>query len=173
MSRLRGLFHDSSGSSLVEVLVYVGLLTSFIGGMSVALFQAFGTRAAIEDGGLAVNELRRGLSWFAEDVPMAREASITVDEYDAQVLNLQWRSYFAGGTTTTDVTYAVADGLLLRTHSINSGPESGQAVARGVVAATFTIDQELRSITAELEVNAARGSTDSLSMKAVMRPEMP
>lgn len=161
MTRLRGLWSESSGYSLVEMLVYVGLLTSLVSIMSVGLSQALNSRPAIVDDGLAAHEVRRSLSWFAEDVEMAREADLT-----GGVLTLTWTNYFEDEGTDHTVTYALVGDNLVRTYD-------GVALeaARGVATATFAIDA--RAITAQVEINAKRDETRTGAVKALMMAESP
>jgi hypothetical protein len=162
----RRLCRDSEGSTLAELLVYIGILAAFVGSFSVASFQAFGTRSDVADDGLAINELRRGLGWFADDVGMAREATVVAD-----TLTLEWTDYFEDLGAEHMVTYTIVEDRLVRSHSVDGGPAVVQAAARNVVSADFVIGA--RSVSAELTVDAEAGSTRTLSMKALMKPENP
>ena len=61
-------FRSQLGFTLAEVLVSVGLLTIATSIIGTSLFQALATQRAVQDDGHAINELRKGLGWFGEDI---------------------------------------------------------------------------------------------------------
>ena len=65
------LLKSQSGFTLAEALVRVGILTVAMSAISVGIFNALGTEKGVVDDWLAINELRKGFNWFAEDVMVA------------------------------------------------------------------------------------------------------
>ncbi len=154
---LKKLWSSQRGFTLAEMIVGVGILSIIMGTIGTSLFQALGTQREVADDGLAINEIRNGLSWFAEDVKRARDADVT-----SGVLTLTWTDEFGGDGTNHTVTYELVGDSLVRTYD-----GSNHTVAHRVVSVAFTLSS--RTITAQLEVNAEPGTTRTLSMKTVMR----
>ena len=154
---LAKLWRSQGGFTLAEMIVGVGILSIILGTIGASLFQALGTQRGVVDDGLAINELRNGLGWFAEDVKRARDADVT-----SGVLTLTWTDEYGDVGTNHTITYQLVGDSLVRTYD-----GSNHTVARRVVSVAFTLSS--RTITAQLEVNAALGTTRTLSMKTVMR----
>ena len=161
MKSLKSFLHDSRGFTLPEVLVSMGILTVVMSTIGIALFQALDTQTGIVDDGLAINELRKGFSWFAEDVKMARSADL-VDGVPAPTVTLTWTDEFNDVGVDHTASYAGVGDRLVRTYDDNA-----HTVAHRVVSVAFTLSN--RSITAQLEVEAEPGATRTLSVKGVMR----
>lgn len=158
---VRSLTASEGGFSLTELLLYIALLSAFTSTMGVSLFQVVTAQPDVVADGAATNELRRGLSVFATDVSNARDATLTSD-----VLTLSWTDYYEDAGTDHTAIYQRSGDLLMRNLDGASFP-----VARGVTVATFAIDG--RSVSTFVQVNAATGTTRSLTMKAVMQAQAP
>ncbi|MBM3939995.1 MAG: hypothetical protein FJ318_03695 [SAR202 cluster bacterium] len=162
MKRLRALLSGSAGTTLVEAIVYIGLLTGFVASIGTGIHQALRAEPLIADDGYADNELRRGLGWIAIDVHQAREATAPTCE----TLTLTWKDYFADAGVDHTVTYALSGDNLVRTYD-----GTPTVVAHRVESVCFTVGG--RAVTADVEVRGKPDTTETLSVKAMMRAVLP
>ena len=162
---VKRLISQAGGFTLVEMLVGVTLLTIVMSTIGTASFQALKTQQRVSEDGLAVNELRKGLGWFAEDAKMATSTNLTDGAPATTTVTMTWRDYF-NVTTTSGVlhtaSYALNGDRLERTYDGNT-----HAVARDVATALFSLAST--TVTAQIEVNAEPGTTRTLSVDSVMR----
>ena len=159
---MRSRFNSELGLTLAEVLVAVGLLTIATSIIGASMAQAMRSEQVIRDDGLAINELRNGLGWFAEDVKNAQAADIA-----GGVLSLTWTDRFDDVNENHTVIYEQVGPLLVRNH-VDGALMDGHAVARRVSSVEFSISG--RTVSIEMEVESQLGSTRTLSASAVMRP---
>ncbi len=150
------------GFTLAEVVVSVGLLTIATSIIGTSLFQALATQRVVQDDGHAINELRKGLGWFAEDIKMAHTADVT-----GGVLTLTWTDHFNDANQDYTVTYAKAGNLLVRTLFVGT-TTNALAVVRRVASVSFSISGQ--TVSAQVEVDSKPQKTRTLSATAVMRP---
>ncbi len=155
-------FGSQPGFTLAEVLVSVGLLTIATSIIGTSLFQALATQRVVQDDGKAINELRKGIGWFAEDIKMAQTAEVT-----GGVLTLTWTDLFNDANQDYTVTYAKAGNLLMRTLSVGT-TTNAHAVVRRVSSVSFSISDH--TVSALVEVDSTPQNTRTLSASAVMRP---
>ena len=167
MSRLRGLLSDSRGLTLVEMLVGITLLSITMGILGSALFRALGTQSSVVDDGLAINELRKGLSWFAGDAKMATSTSLALGGATSSSVTLSWKDQFNDVDTTHTSTYDLVDDRLVRTYTSNATSTS-HTIAHRVVSASFFLNGT-STVVAEVEVDARPGVTRTLSLTTIMR----
>ena len=165
LGRRTWLIREAEGFTLVEMLVGITLLTIVMSTIGTSSFQALKTQQRISEDGLAVNELRKGLGWFAEDAKMATSTNLTDGAPATTTVTMSWRDYF-NVTSTTGVlhtaSYALNGDRLERTYD-----SSTHTVARDVVTALFSLGST--TVTAQIEVNAEPGTTRTLSVDSVMR----
>ena len=165
LGRRHWLISQAEGFTLVEMLVGVTLLTIVMSTIGTSSFQALKTQQRVSEDGLAVNELRKGLGWFAEDAKMATSTNLTDNAPATTTITMSWRDYF-NVTSTSGVLhtaiYALNGGRLERTYD-----GSTHTVARDVVTALFSLAST--TISAQIEVNAQPGTTRTLSVDSVMR----
>ena len=144
---MKKIWSQQSGFTLVEVLTGTAILSVIMGTIGAGLFQAFNTQAVIVDDGRAINELRKGLSWFAEDVLMAQSTDLVDAAPATATATLNWTNQYLGASDAHSSSYSVVGSDLVRTHDGNS-----HTVARGVVSVSFTRSGD--TINAQLEVAA-------------------
>ena len=149
----------------MEVLVGVAILSIILGTIGAAFFQSVSTQRTIVADGLAINEARKGLSWFAPDVRMAQHAVLDADG----VLTLSWTDDFVGPGTPVPLSlrchtseYKLVDDTLNRTYDGTT-----HAVARRVASVIFTAEPA-NAITIALEVENGPGTTETVSMTTSM-----
>ena len=166
LGRRTWLIRGAEGFTLVEMLVGITLLTIVMSTIGTSSFQALKTQQRVSQDGLAINELRKGLGWFAEDAKMATSTNLTDGAPAATTVTMSWRDYFnATGTSGVlhTASYALNGDRLERTYD----DSSTHTVARDVVTALFSLASN--TVTAQIEVNAQPDTTRTLSVSSVMR----
>lgn len=163
MKRLKRFLQDSRGFTVAELLVSVAILSMLAGVIGTAFSQVLTTERTVVDDGLALNELRKGLSWFTGDVRMASDTDLVDGGEPVSTCTLTWTDEFNDAQVAHSSSYAVVDDRLVRTYDGNA-----HTVAHRVVSVSFS--RSGQTITAQLEVNAAPDITRTLSAKTVMRP---
>ena len=171
MSKLTRFLKDTRGFTLVEMLVGITLLSITMGILGSALFQALGTQSSVVDDGLAINELRKGFSWFAGDVKMATTTDLVLGAPATSSVALSWKDQFNDLDITHTSTYAldVGDRRLVRTYTSNATSTS-QTIAHRVVSVSFFLNGT-STVVAEVEVDARPGATRTLSLSTMMRAQ--
>ncbi len=159
-------FRDSGGFTLVEMLVSVGILSIVMATVGTGRFQSLKTQSGVVDDGTAINELRKGLSWFASDVKMAQTSTLINLNPAVNSVTFTWTDQFQNGSVPHTSTYAVVGDELVRTYDYNS-----HAVARDVVSAEFSLNS--RSVVLKVTVNSGPGVTRDLSVNTIMRSVPP
>ncbi len=168
MSKLTRFLKDSRGLTLVEMLVGITLLSITMSTIGAGLFRALGTQSNVVDDGLAINELRKGLSWFAGDVKMATSTNLAISGATSSSVTLSWRDQFGPDEPITHTsTYDLVDDRLVRTYTSNATSTS-HTIAHRVVSASFYLNGT-STVIAEVEVNAEPGVTRTLSLSTIMR----
>ena len=153
---------NQKGFSLVEVIASVGILTVVMSGMCMAMSHAIDAQGYVIDDGLAINELRKGLSWLSSDMKKASATDLTDGGPPVYSVSATWMDQYQGSGLQHSVSYILKGDVLVRTYD-------GQAhtVGRNVRSASFY--RVGKTIHAQLEVNAKKGSISALAIKAVMR----
>ena len=144
---MKRILEEQAGFTLVEVLVSVGILSVIMGTIGLGLFQSIGTQAIIIDDGHAIYELRKGLSWFGEDLMMAQSTDLVDAAPATSTVTFNWTNEYADASDSHSSIYSLVGGDLVRTYDGNS-----HAVARGVLSVSFTRSGDI--IAAQLEVEA-------------------
>ena len=168
MSRLTRFLKDPRGFTLVELLVGITLLSITMSTIGIGLFQALGTQSSVVDEGLAINELRKGFSWFAGDVKMATTSNLAIGGATSSSVTLSWKDQYNDVDITHTSTYGpVVGGRLVRTYTSNATSTS-HTVAHRVVSASFYLNGT-STVVAEVEVEAEPGATRTLTLSTIMR----
>ncbi len=167
MSKLTRFLKDSRGFTLAELLVGITLLSVTMSTIGVGLFQALGTQSSVVDDGLAINELRKGFSWFAGDVKMATSTNLSVGGATSSSVMLSWKNQYNDVDITHTSTYDLVGDRLVRTYTSNA-TSSSHTIAHRVVSASFFLNGT-STVVAEVEVDAAPGFTRTLSLSTIMR----
>ena len=167
MSRLTRFLKDSRGFTLVELLVGITLLSITMSTIGAGLFRALGTQSSVVDDGLAINELRKGLSWFAGDVKMATTTNLAISGATSPSVTLSWKDQFNDVDITHTSTYSLVDDRLVRTYTSNATSTS-HTIAHRVVSVSFFLNGT-STVVADVEVNARPGTTRTLSLSTIMR----
>lgn len=162
MNTLKRILEDCRGVTLAEVLVAVGILTIVMTAIGTSMGQALGTERRVAGEGRAVQELRKGLGWFAEDAMMARESNLVDGAAPVPAVTFSWTDEFSGGGIPHTSSYVLMGHQLVRTYD-----GSAHTVARRVLSVAFS--RLGRTVNAEVEVDALAGATRSLSVQALMR----
>lgn len=160
---MKKLWRSQRGFTVIELIASLGLFSMVTCGVGMTIFQALVTEARVVDDGVAINELRNGLAWFASDVKMAKSTDLVDEGEPASACTLTWIDDFSGAELSHTSSYALVDDRLVRTYDGNA-----HTVANRVISVSFSRSGD--TITAQCEVNCGPGITKTLSVKTVMRP---
>jgi prepilin-type N-terminal cleavage/methylation domain-containing protein len=167
VSKLTKFLKDPRGFTLVEMLVGITLLSITMSTIGAGLFRALGTQSSVVDDGLAINELRKGLSWFAGDVKMATSTNLAIGGATSSSVTLSWKDQFNDVDITHTSTYDLVDDRLVRTYTSNATSTS-HTIAHRVISVSFSLNGT-STVVAEVEVDARPGATRTLSLSTIMR----
>ncbi|MEE9248456.1 MAG: prepilin-type N-terminal cleavage/methylation domain-containing protein [Dehalococcoidia bacterium] len=159
-SRLKRLLRGRSpGFTLVEVVVSVGILSLAMGLVVGGLFQALGIQRFWFDDVVATKDLRHASSWFASDALTAESTDLVDGAPPAEPVTLTW---IDDNDVPHTVTYSLVGSSLMRDFD---GTQI--TLARRVVSAGFALSGKV--LTFDLEVEADRGGTESVSLQTYLR----
>jgi len=166
---------NSSGFTLVEVLLAVSIISVAVGVVGGGIFQVVAVQRSWADDALATKDLRHAGSRFvgdalnAEDVLDAPGGSrLTEDCADppvnpASTVTLTW-------TDTADVdrrgTYSASAGVLTRE---DEGGNQAVIISQGVVDNSLKFSLCGTLLTLELEVDADTGETETIRLRTHIR----
>ena len=169
---IRPLVRSCRGFTLVEVLVSVGILSIILGTVVTAIFQALATERTIAADGRAINELRRGLSWFADDAERAATTDLLDGGPIAVTVTLEWTDRYGElEPIPHTVTYALADtdGDGMDDSLLRNMDGVSHIVARRVVPGSLMFTLSARTITVEISVSGPGIEPRSQSLNVLMR----
>lgn len=156
---LRGLLCDSTGFTLVEVLVAVGILTLAVGMVGGGVFQSGSVSGSWRSGAIAVKEWRDAQSWFSADALNAETTDLVNGSPLVDAVTLTWTD--RDGVPHI-VTYSLSGSDLIREYDGVETP-----VARRAVSVGFSLSGSV--LTFDLEVEAGGGATESTSLQTYLR----
>ena len=145
---------QSSGFTLMEVSLALGILSLGLGLVGTSIFQVFDIQRSWQDQRVATKETRHAASWFAGDALKAKATNLVDNNppTDGVILTL------ASG----DVTYLRSGDTLVRETGGNQN-----VIAKKVVSNGFSIDGELLTFT--VEVAASGGNTGTIIQQYYLR----
>ena len=155
---VRTLARSSSGYTLMEVLVAVGILSGVIAVFGTGVFQITSVQRYWRDDVTSKRELRRAGTWFAGDALNAVTTSLTDGAASTNTVTLNWTS---GGSAVSS-TYSISSGNLIR----NFGGQQ-LAVARDVSTVAFSLSGKLLTFT--LTINVGDSGTESRTLQTFLR----
>lgn len=159
---MKRLLKDQKGISLLELIVGIGILGAVMSVIGVASANALSTQGNVISDGVAVLELRRGLSWFSSDIKKAQNTDLVDGATPATSMTSTWTDQFQGIDAQHSVTYAMVGDSLVRTYD-----GVAQIVARGVSAASFY--RSGNTIHAQIDVTVTPGTSRTLGVQALVR----
>lgn len=152
------IFKDAAGSTLVELLVGISIMTMLTGAFSTSLFQASFIQRSWRDDVIATKEWRHAGSLFASDALNAQSTSLADGAAPVDSVTLDWTSDGVSHTATYNLS-----GTKLRREFDGLSMD----VARDVQAARFS--RSGATVAFDLEVKAERGGTESMSLQTYLR----
>ena len=150
------------GFTLLEVLVGIGIMTLITSTLGTALFHTIRSQQGVLEDSLAVNEARKAFSWFAEDVKMAQTGDLVDGGPAVSSVILNWTDEYQEASIPHTSSYVLTGDKLVRIYDGES-----HIVAHRVVSVGFS--RASNTITVQLEVEAGGQTTDTESLKTVMR----
>ena len=154
---------SSSGFSLVEVLVGLGLLSVVLVMFGDSVFQVLSIQRFWRDDAVATKELRHAESWFAGDALNAESVDFASCGASPCV-TLNWTD---NGGAPRQAIYSLSGSNLVREFVHATTTVSQRPVARKVVSAGFSLSGKVLSFT--LEAKASRGRTATSSLQTFLR----
>ena len=166
---------DSSGFTLVEVLMAVSIMLVTVGLVGAGLFQVINVRRFWADDALATRDLRQAGAWFSGDALNADKALVapggdslaedctTPPSTPVTAVTLTWTD-LAG--VAKEATYSVTGGALNRTDEADN---QIPIVIDGVVDQSIKIYLCKSLLTLELDVDADRGTTETMRLSTYLR----
>ena len=165
---------DSSGFTLVEALVAIGILTFAVGVIGSGMFQVLNFQRFWKDDVGATKELRHAGSWFAGDALNAEDAldaggvtQLTCNPNpDAEQVTLKWTD--TNGVTQHTATYSLSGAELIRNYDgvLNT-------MARPVVAGSLDFSLCGNLLTLKMQVEADRGANEDITLQTYLRRLQP
>ena len=170
ISNIKESLAESSGFTLVETLVAIGILTFAVGVIGSGMFQVLNFQRYFKDDAVATKELRHAGSWFAGDALNAEDAldaggvtRLACDPNPAvEQVTLQWTD--KDGVTQHLATYSLTGAELIRNYDgvLNT-------MARPVVAGSLNFSLCGNLLTLNMEVEADRGATEDITLQTYLR----
>ena len=164
---LKKTFRNSSGFTLLETAVALGIMSMGTGLIGTSVFQVLSIERYWEDDRVSARDLRHVGSWFAGDA-LFRAQGVVIggiiwtdgdgNEHGNE-LTITWTDSSDNDHTTT---YSLSGDTLIRNVD---GTE--QPLADGVVSVDFYLDG--RVLWLEMEINAGRGDTETKSLQTYLR----
>ena len=155
---LKNVFRNSSGFTLLETTVAIGILSLGTGLVGTSVFQVLSIERYWEEDRVAAKDLRHIGSWFAGDALRAQTVAIGGSPAGSEV-TITWND--SSGTGHTAI-YGVSGDTLTR--NIDG---TLQTLADGVVSVDFSLDDQVLLLS--MTVNAGRGTTETKSLRTYVR----
>ena len=157
----KSILTSSSGYTLVEVIVAIGILMAILGLFSGALFQVLSIQRFWRDDVIATKELRHAGSWFSGDALNAETVDLVGCTSPPSCVKLTW----ADATTSTIThlaTYSLSVDNLVRDYD---GIQT--IVARDVLSADFSLSS--KTLTFDLGVKGPKGEAATSTLRSFLR----
>ena len=170
ITAMKRVLSETSGFTLVEALVALGILSVAGGLIGSGLFQVLSFQKPWQDQVVATKELRHAGSWFAGDALNTEEVfdaggstRLTCDPDPlVEKVTLQWIG--KDGVTTHNVTYSFTGQDLIRNYDGNPN-----TVASPVVLGTLSFSLCGNLLSLKMDVEADRGNTDGIVLQTYTR----
>ena len=127
---------DQRGVTLTELLVSIGILTVVVGMVGSTMWQSTQVHSRVLGDGVAINELRNGLSLFADDVKSAQVSDLPTDSSPATSVTLTWTDEYNDIVTPHSSAYVLTGTVLVRTYD---GLDT--VVSRNVASVSFSLTE--------------------------------
>ena len=150
---------DSTGFTLAEMLVAIGIFTTTSGLITGSLFEILSLERGWRDDMVATRELRHADSLFAGDALNATTTTLVDGATPASLVTLSWTNNLG---VPQMVTYSISAGSLVR----NSGGLS-RNLSSNVAAGSFALSGKL--LTFDLQIRGKGGNAKGATLQTDMR----
>lgn len=154
---IKKLLFRSAGFTLVECAVALAILSMGVGLIGTTVFQSLSIQRFWQDDRFATKENRHAASWFASDALKATDTDLTPGAAAVSQVTMTKE----GGA---NVTYTKSGDTLLRQEGAYQN-----VIARDVVSVGFALSADGDELTFTIEVNAAQGNTETLTLQNYLR----
>ena len=170
ITNMKKILSESSGFTLVEALVALGILSVAVGLIGSGLFQVLSFQKPWQDKVVATKELRHAGSWFAGDALNTEEVfdadgvtRLTCDPVPpVEKVTLRWTG--KDGVTIHNATYSLTGQDLIRNYDGNAN-----TVASPVVLGTLSFSLCGKLLRMKMDVEAEKGTTDDILLQTYTR----
>lgn len=157
-----------AGFTLVEVLIALAI-TSLLGvGLTMAVTQSFTVNAQSNAHMIAVTQLKNASNSLSRDIQQAH--TITPSGASGFPLTLTWVKW---DNTDNQVVYAIVDGGLVRSHSVDGGASVDHVVAQNIDDSTTATNCDFSSGVFNFQLTASiehfRTATETISGSIIPR----
>ena len=113
------------GFTLIEILIALAIAGVLFSGVTMATFQIFSNNTRNNARMTAVQQVQSGVYWVSHDVQMAQNIEPSgVTGFPLQLSWVEWET-----NDVYSVLYSLDQGDLVRTYSVNGGPEEELKIA--------------------------------------------
>jgi len=168
--RLKLINKNQRGFTLIELVVAIAITALIIGGITMAIFQVFDVNSRSTTRMTAVKQVENAVHWLSRDAKMAQD--VQPGENSGFPLNLTWVEW---DNTVNQVTYALENGGLKRSHSVDGGEPTETVVARHIDSDPAMTNCEFDGgvLTFELTANLGgfRPASETRVCEVIPRPD--
>ena len=155
---LRNMIRNSSGFTLLETAVALGILSLGTGLVGASVFQVLSIQRYWQDDRAATKDLRHAGSWLAGDALRAENVTIGGNPTGSEV-TITWNDSSGTGHAST---YRLSGNALVR-----DVDGANQTLAEGVVSVDFSLSDRVLLFT--MTVNAGQGTTETKNLQTYLR----
>jgi len=168
LRRLRAIINDQKGFTLIEMIVVVAIIGLISGAVAGTVSQVFVVNAQSTARMTAVKQVESAVHWISRDAQMAQ--IVLPSGGPGFPLNLSWKEW---NNTTNNVSYALQNGELLRSHSINGSAPSQTVIAEHINTDTgmteFNYDSGVVIFKLTASVSGFRQASETRVVKVIPR----
>lgn len=156
---LKKLIASSTGFTLLEVAVALGIMSLAVGMVGTAIFQTQSIQRYWQDDAIATKDLRHSGSWLARDVLNAETTNLVDGNPPVNTVTVNWTD---SASVSHTAIYSLSGTTLMRNFD---GVQN--VLADRVVSVGFSLSSKV--LTFSLEVQSSRGGTETINLQTYLR----